>query len=399
MIMKSRAISNANAKLKNTSGECANANDSSIIQNNDIKINDSREQPEFKGISFSTFQKSKVNNELLSCIVNSKIEPAFYWSSELICAGHFGDLWDVILLYLSKYIHLGNPKLPIYIAKRIEQFKMIVTNGYLENEIAMRNNQKIRNLFAEVIAVLCLSRKKHAFEAIRIKKVEEFNMNYMASRLKAPTVDFANTIFQKNDPKELFIAMNEFAYHISLSSKNATSACYWFEWIIEYETICKNKKELCICEPRTYPLVPDKYKKDPIWIVWDAILKECKERKSEITLKIMNALLEVFSIKFTSGVKRRRRFIIYFAISLLTDPVDFSIEMLNTTQKTQVEKVVQKINVVYKDVKKNEIVLEEENANIVGNDGIQIERKEKTSLDKTIERLEKMNEIMRNNTF
>lgn len=366
-----------------------------ITYMNDTVINDKRLPVDFKGITFSTFKKSKVISELLSCIVNTKIEHAFYWSSELICAGHFGDLWDVILLYLSKYIHLGNPKLPIYIAKRIEQFKIIVTNGYLENEISMRNNQKIRNLFAEVIVVLCLSRKKHAFEAIKIKKVEEFNINFMASRLKAPTVEYANPIFKKNDPKELFIPINEFAYHISLSSKNATSACYWVEWIIEYETICKNKKETCICEERTYPLVSDKYKKDPIWIVWDAILKECKERKSEILNKIMNALLEVYSIKFTSGVKRRRRFIIYFAISLVTDPVDFSIDMLNSSQKSQVEKVVQRINMVYKEIKKNEIIPEEGvEESIIGNDGIQIARKERTNLDKTIERLEKMNDIL-----
>lgn len=212
--MKMNANSNSNSNNSN-----ASANSNAIITDKDIKINDKREQPEFKGITFSTFQKSKVVAELISCILNSKIEPAFYWSAELISAGHFGDVWDVILLYLSKYIHLGNPKLPIYIAKRIEQFKMIVTNGYLENEIEMRNNSKIRNLFAEIIAVLCLSRKKHAFEPIRIKKVEEFNMAFMASRLKAPSVDFANSFFQKNDPKELFIAINEFAFHILFHPK------------------------------------------------------------------------------------------------------------------------------------------------------------------------------------
>jgi hypothetical protein len=107
----------------------------------------------------------------------------------------------------------------------------------------------------------------------------------------------------------------------------------------------------------------------------------------------MNALLEVYSIKYTSGVKRRRRFIIYFAISLITDPVDFTIEILNSNQKEQIEKVIHKIHIVYKDVKKNEIIPEEGDA-MIGNDGIQMVRKERTNLDKTIERLDKMNEIM-----
>ena len=45
---------------------------------NDTEINDKRLYPDFKGISFSTFQKSKVISELLSSIVNSKIEQACY---------------------------------------------------------------------------------------------------------------------------------------------------------------------------------------------------------------------------------------------------------------------------------------------------------------------------------
>ena len=357
-----------------------------------MNINDKRLTTEFKGITFSNFKKSNVIDELIQCIINSKIEAACYWCSELICAGHFGDVWDIIILYVSKYIHLGNPKLPIYIAKRIEQFKAIVTNGYLEDELSMRNHPQIRNLFAEIIAILCLSRKKHQFEPMKIKKEEEFNMSFMSSRLKAPSVDFATSLFRKDDPKELFIAINEFAYHISRKSKNAMSACYWLEWIIEYETICKSKKETCSCETRDFAPVGEKFKKDPIWIVWDAILSECKERKDLITTKIMDALLSIFCIKFTSGVKRRRRFIVYFAISLLADPVDFTFEMLTLSQKKQVEKVVEKINIVYRDVKKNEIIPEEEI--IMNTDGMTVVKPERTNLDKTIERLEKMNQIM-----
>ena len=74
--------------------------------------------------------------------------------------------------------------------------------------------------------------------------------------------------------------------------------------------------------------------------------------------------------------------------------------MLNSSQKLQVEKLVQKINIVYKDIKKNEIIPEDDEP-IVGNDGNRMERKERTNLEKTIERLEKMNEIMygKKNTF
>jgi hypothetical protein len=349
----------------------------------DTDINDKRSSAEFKGVTFSKFQKTKVKTELINCLVNAKVEPACYWAAELICAGHYGDLWEIIILYISRYIHLGNPKLPIYISMRFKNFKDIVETGYIGNELAMRNNIKIRQLFAEVISLLCHSRKKHSLEAVKIKKVDEFNMTHMASRLKAPTIKYVNDIFKPDDPKELFIAMNEFAYHLSKESKNSVSACYWLEWMLEYETLCKQKKELCLAETRQFAPIQDKFKNDIIWLVWDIILRECSEKKNPLLTKIVNALLEMYSIKYTAGVKKRRKYIIYFAVCMLTEPLDLSIDIISN--KKELDAIIKKIGVVYKDVKKNE-------------DSLKIDYLyagvERTNLDKTIERLEKMNNIM-----
>jgi hypothetical protein len=46
-----------------------NINDNKL----NVIINDKRENAEFKGITFSNFQKSKVMHELIQCIVHSKI--------------------------------------------------------------------------------------------------------------------------------------------------------------------------------------------------------------------------------------------------------------------------------------------------------------------------------------
>jgi len=350
---------------------------------NETDINDLRSSNEFKGVTFSKFQKIKVKNELINCLLAAKVEPACYWTAELICAGHFIDLWETVILYVSKYIHLGNPKLPIYIDMRIGNFKDIMSNGYVGNELSLRNNPKIRQLFAEVVSLLCHSKKKHSLESIKIKKQEEFNMTYMASRLKAPSIDFARDVFKNDDPKELYIAINEFAYHISPKSKNAVNACYWLEWILEYESICKQTKELCLCETRSFAPVLDKFKTDSIWIIWDVMLTEAKKKSDPLILKTINALLDMFSIKFSSGVKKRRRFIIYFGVTLLTEPVDFGIDII--TNKVELESIVKKINVVYKDIKKNEMSPK--------TDYLFNGTSSNSSLDKTIERLDKMNTI------
>ena len=352
---------------------------------NDTDINDKRSSSEFKGVTFSKFQKSKVRTELIQCLITAKVEPACYWAAELICAGHYGDLWEIIILYIGRYIHLGNPKLPIYIAMRFKNFKDILSTGYIGNEIAMRNSLKIRQLFAEIISILCHSRKKHSLEAIKIQKVDEFNMTHMASRLKAPTIGYVEDIFKPDDPKELFIAMNEFAYHLTKDSKNSVSACYWLEWLLEFETVCKHKKELCIGETRQFAPIQEKFKNDIIWLVWDIILHECASKKNPLMTKIINALLEIFSIKYSSGVKKRRKYLIYYAVSILTDPVDLAIDII--ANKKELDLIIQKIGIVYKDVKKNEESL---------NTDYLFAGVERSNLDKTIERLEKMNSIMIN---
>lgn len=351
-----------------------------------VEINDIRSQKEFKGISFSGFKKSDVKKVLIKSLISSKIEAACYWTAELICAGHYADVWDTLLFFYSKHIHLGNPKLAIYLELRIEHFKGILKNGYTHFELSMRNNHKIRGLFAEMICVLCHAHKKHTFDEIKMKK-EDFDMNVMADKLKANHTRFADIVFKPEDPRELFIAVNELVYHLSNEGKNAILACFWIEWIIQYETICKWKKEKCICERRDKMPVDSKFQTHIVWIIWDSLLSVAAACHPTLIQKIVKSLLSLYCLKYNECCFKKRKFLIYFAVSLLTEKVSLDIEMMHATDKATIQRVNENLNLIYNQIKENEKSPQTDYlfANI-----------KQSNLEKTIEKLDKMNSFSEN---
>lgn len=346
----------------------------------DIEINDIRLSNEFKGTTFSGFKKTDVKKELLNSLYNSKIEPACYWSAELICSGHYIDLWDIIIEFYSKHIHIENPKLAIYLDLRITNFKDIVNCGFVDQELRLRNSDKMRRLFCEIMCVLCEAKKRHSYNEVKVIK-EDFDMTYMTERFKAPTITYAEPIILKDDPKELFVAVNELGYNLSKDGKNGVSACYWIEWILEFEHICKLKKEHCKCERRTFAPVDVKSQMDIIWIIWDVFLTESTNH-SKLIQKIVLCALNLFSLKYTVGCNRKRKQMLYFIVSLLTQPISLDEEIVKDKNKIVV--IIQSIDKIYKQIKKNE--------HSPGTDYLYT-NVNASNLEKTIAKLEQMNSL------
>jgi len=344
------------------------------------EINDLRGESEFRGISFSKFKKSEVKKELLNSLINSKIEPACYWSAELICAGHFNELWEIILLFFSKFVHLGNSNIGIYLEMRVNDFKGIVSNGYSDSMIRLRNNEKIRKLFCEIMCILCDAKRRHSFDNVKIKP-DDLNMLTIKNKFKAPSTEYGEEVFTTEDPKELFPFVNELAYSLTETGNNQMTACYWIEWIFEYENRCKALREKIFCERRIFAKVDSKCQKDIVWIIWDIFLKEAEQR-SKIIQKIMNSLLTLFCLKYTTGCHKKRKNILYLAISILCETFVFEKEIIRHTQLNLVNTIKQNIDSVYTQIKKNE--------ESTGTDYLFLGMKS-SNLENTIKKLDAMN--------
>ena len=344
-----------------------------------IRIEDSRKIQEFRNISFSYYKKSDVKKELCKSIVSGKIEDSCYWSAELICAGHFMYLWEIIFTVIAKNIHIGNPKLPIYIELRLNSFREIVNSGYNDNMLKLRNHPEIRKLFAEIMAILCFSKKKNSYDIPKIKQTD-FNFINLTEKFSAKNKKLINLVFKKEDPDEIFIPLNEFAWNISRKIQDNFKANYWIEWILEYHKICKKNKTKKECFLRNES-IDKKYQGEMIWILWDILIEESK-RRTPIVEKIIMSLLKLYSLRYKVSTKNKRKLLIYYAVSILTESVNFNINVIEN--KNKIEKLKKQIDIIYKEIKKNE---KKSNTNYL------FKGLDNNNVEKTANKLDKMNSL------
>jgi hypothetical protein len=125
---------------------------------------------------------------------------------------------------------------------------------------------------------------------------------------------------------------------------------------------------------------------DIIWLIWDVLLKESNKR-SKIIQKIINSLLSLFTLKYTSGCHRKRKYILYFVVSILCENIVVEEEIIRVKQKEIVYSVLKKIDMIYKQIKNNEM-----------SPGTEYLFKDikASNLEKTIQKLETMNSFGEN---
>ena len=98
--------------------------------------------------------------------------------------------------------------------------------------------------------------------------------------------------------------------------------------------------------------------------------------------KIIKNLFELFIIKYNNTVKRKRKYIIYYAFALLVENNNFTVNIINKHKET--EAIVLKINTIYKEIKKNE---ESPKTDYLFKD------LDKSNLEKTMEKIELLNNL------
>ena len=301
-------------------------------------IHDTRTQ--FRTHTFSNFKKTKVLKELENCIYYQKKEEAFYWTGELVCSGHVLELWNLFLHVLCKYIHINNPKLPLYMEKKFTEFKEY---AHLSNDLELRNNEEIRTILFSITLMLCESKRDTILEDLHF----EFKFENIHTNLKAPNVDYIKPYFREGDSKEIYIPLNECAYHL-IETKNRMDIFYWIDWMIQYDELCTKRKKPLTCISRDFVTVKST---NIIWILFELFLSF---QEPQILYKIIQSLMRLFSIKYTPSTNKKRKHILNLCVLLIiSDTVDFTTKIIENT--SVFIPIQENINLIFDQIKKNEI--------------------------------------------
>ena len=121
-----------------------------------------------------------------------------------------------------------------------------------------------------------------------------------------------------------------------------------------------------------------------IWTFWECLLNEA-ERQNTGVKKIIESLLNLYTLKYKPGSKHKRKLLIYYAVSLLTENPNLNTKIINNNDK--IEKLKQKINIIYGEIKKSEI---QPKGNYLFNNSITKTK----NLEKSLNKLNKFDNVM-----
>jgi len=324
-------------------------------------MNDIRSLDSFRSATFSGYKKTDVRAEWTDAMMQGKVENACHWCAEMVCAGQFVDMWDLLFWFVGKYLSVRQPLVVVYMERRLVLFRTIVQGSPALHEslLELRNCITVRKLFAEMVCVIALAEKRSGTEEW---KLDVDGLLDVTNKLKADRPDYAVNIMRPDDPKELVIALNEMMFHLT-RTRNAVSACYWVEWMMGYMDQCKKRGEPLFCMPRIeYDDIDKKWHKDPVWLIWETLQVVAKRVDDGIAAsRIMDSLFILFRTRYHGmPTCKKRKSLLYYAVLLLTDNnVCWKHELLTPQGKQICQVTTDNVHRIYQALQENAVTNEE----------------------------------------
>ena len=287
-------------------------------------IHDIRTSSDFKGITISGYKRKDVINAFQTTIINSKLEDAIRWCVELHSTGLNKIIMDTLKNTYFRYIHINNPKFLLYLLKREESYKRCVDKYPKKHEIFSRNDQELRNLYAELTAIATLTKKNNIFINKSLPTINQrsFEKEELAKRIISKNLDPINEYIFNDTSKEIKLALNEI-YTNLLSSKYGTfQTCIY--WYLGIEKMDKNiQKEI----PMKYN---SEFSNHWAFIIWDIIKNFCKKEASKIEMNnnfFIKKLCHIYKKNFKINNVAKNKYLIFIAFHIIKNNINLNINL------------------------------------------------------------------------
>ncbi len=289
--------------------------------------------------TFSNHPKAKVLKDLENAIYYQKTEEAFFWTGDLLCSGFILELWNLYIHILCKYIHIQHPKLPLYVYKKFVDFKELVRDYH---DLELRNLPAVRTILFSLTLIFSETKKTTLLDPMTFK----FKFEEVFTDLHAPNLEYVDPFFKEGDPKETFIPLNEFVYHLT-ETKNKTKLFYWMDWILCYDEKCiKEKKPIYSVEREGIP----HFDKNIVWVLFHILLSH----PDPLRKRTVEALMGLFAIRYKPSHNKKKREILSFCILLfMEDRLPYHLPLV---ERGEIFGPLQSnIELIFKELKKNEV--------------------------------------------
>ena len=281
-----------------------------------MDIFDQRTIVDFQKFTFSGHLRSHVYKVLNENIKLGHADYSCYWTLELLCSGIIHSLWQTLFEATAHHINRAAPNAFLHLLRMYEKFAPYEGQYSVMNITDMRNNKDVRVLVCDAAASIALCRKHKLPLLPRIKPDHDFKQITLQENLKSPSANYGRALIKQDDPVEFYVAFNELVYCLRPESRDSTKAFYWVSWILAYSSIFKKQnKRPVVCAYRSNLFIDDKFCREHIWLLWDAIHDAARSSPQSGTLApYIDALFKFHCLRWTPSVLKSRMCFLVTAI-------------------------------------------------------------------------------------
>jgi hypothetical protein len=150
---------------------------------------------------------------------------------------------------------------------------------------------------------------------------------------------------KQEDPMELYVPVNEFAYCLRPETRDSIRALYWASWILAYASKYKaDNKQYLVCSYRSNDYVEEKYLRSPVWILWSVVMETTRTSPQVGTLTpYIDALYKMYCLRWGQGDLKKRLPFFINAVLFICESTTLDIHYAVPTNISTVQDVVSNI--------------------------------------------------------